>query len=98
MSHLVMDLGLVDFDLNVPPFCPAAWPLLPNSHQLRHSWADSGTITIQVNPTQVPDQMGHPVHKVSAKFSRQGELRNTNFVSVRCLDQILDVGYCGILA
>ena len=37
VSHLVIDLGLVDLDLSVPPFCPAARPLLPNSHQLRQS-------------------------------------------------------------
>ena len=27
-----VDLGLVDFDLRVPPSGPAAQPLLPNSH------------------------------------------------------------------
>ena len=46
-------LGLVDFDLGVPPSCPAAQlaaqPLLPYSHQTRQN---SGTLKIQVNPTQ----------------------------------------------
>ena len=49
VSHLVIALGLVDFDLSVPPFCPAANTLLPNSHQPRQSWADSGTIQFEVN-------------------------------------------------
>ena len=41
VSHLVIDLSLVDFDLSVPPFCPAAVPLLPNSHHPRQILADS---------------------------------------------------------
>ena len=45
--YLFIDLGLVDFDLSVQPK-----PLLPNSHQLRQSWADSGTIKIKVNQTK----------------------------------------------
>ena len=52
VSHLLMDLGLVDFDLGVPPSCPAAQPLLPNSHQPKQIRADSGTLKILVNPTQ----------------------------------------------
>ena len=46
--HLVNNLGGVDFDLGVPPSCPSAQPLLPNSHQPRQNWADSGTLKIQV--------------------------------------------------
>ena len=44
--------GWVDFDLGVPPACPAAQPLLPNSNQPRQNWADSGTPKIKVNPTR----------------------------------------------
>ena len=43
---------LVNFDLGVPPSCPAEQSLLPNSNQLRQNWADSGTPKIQVNPTR----------------------------------------------
>ena len=73
VSHLlVIDLGLVDFDLSVPPFCPAAKPLLPNSHQPRQSWADSGTIKIQVNinksTTRCP-VLRHPI-RVGTRFTR----------------------------
>ena len=50
--HLVVDLGLVDFDLSVPPSCPTAQPLLPNSHQPRQNWADSGTLKTKVKPTK----------------------------------------------
>ena len=52
VSHLLMDLGWVDFDLGVPPSLPAAQPLLPNSHQTRQNWADRGTLKFQVNTTQ----------------------------------------------
>ena len=46
VSLLLVCLGWVDFDLGVPPSCPAAQPLLPNSHQPRQNWADSGTLKI----------------------------------------------------
>ena len=52
VSHLLVDLGWVYFDLGVPPSCPAAEPLLPNSHQPRQNWADGGTLKIEVNRTQ----------------------------------------------
>ena len=42
VSHLLVHLGWVDFDLNVPSFFPAAYPLLPNSHQPKLNQADSG--------------------------------------------------------
>ena len=45
VSHVLVDL-------QVGLTCPAAQPLLPNSHQPRQNWADSGTLEIQVNPTQ----------------------------------------------
>ena len=52
VSHLLVDLGWVDFDLGVPPSCPTAQPLLPNSHQPRENWSGSETLKIQVNPNQ----------------------------------------------
>ena len=51
LQDMLVDLGWVDFDLGVPPCCPAAQPLLPNSHQPRQNWADGGTLKIQVNLT-----------------------------------------------
>ena len=57
VDHLLPNLGLVDFDFCVPPSCPLAQPLLP--HQLRWNWADSGTLKIQVYPTQTREQMVH---------------------------------------
>ena len=59
--HLLVDLGWVDFDLGVPPYCPAAQLLLPNSHQPKQNWSDGGTTKIKVNPTQVLGQMNHHV-------------------------------------
>ena len=41
-SHLLVDLGWVDFDLGVPPSCPA-----PSA-----KFSDSGTLKFHVNPTQ----------------------------------------------
>ena len=46
---------------DVPPFCPAAQPLLPNSHQPKQNRADSGAVKIQVTPTQVRQEMDHHV-------------------------------------
>ena len=48
-------------DLGVPPSCPAAQPLLANSHQPEQNWADGGTTKIKVNPTHVSQQMNHHV-------------------------------------
>ena len=61
VTHLLANLGWADFDLDVPPSCPAAHPLLPNSHQPEQNQADSGTVKIQVNPTQVLGQTNYPV-------------------------------------
>ena len=47
--------------LYVPPSCPVSQPVLPNSLQPQQNQADSGTLKIQVNPTQVHEPMGHPV-------------------------------------
>ena len=46
---------------NVPPSCPLAQPVVPISHQPKQNHADGGTAQIKVNPTQVYEQMGHPV-------------------------------------
>ena len=46
---------------DVPPSCPAAQPVLPISHQPRQNQAEGGTAKIKVNPTQVRQEMGHPV-------------------------------------
>ena len=56
-----MHLGWVDFELDIPPSCPVVQPVLPNSHQPQQNEADGGTLKFQVNPTQLHDQMGHPV-------------------------------------
>ena len=47
---------------DVPPSCPAAQPVLPISHQPRQSKAEGGTAKIKVNPTQIRQEMGHPVY------------------------------------
>ena len=52
VPYLLVDVGWVDFNLCDPLSCPAAQPRLPNSHLPRQNWADSGTVKIQINPTQ----------------------------------------------
>ena len=72
--HLVIDLGLVDFDMSVPPFCPAAEPLLPTRAELGKQWNDQNP----GQPNLVYDQMGRPVPS-------PGHVRNTkkvNFVEI----------------
>ena len=46
---------------DVPPSCPGAQPVLPISHQPRQNQAEGGTAKIKVNPTQVRQEMCHPV-------------------------------------
>ena len=49
---VVVHLGWVGFDLNVPPCCPAAQQIQPNSHLPKHNLAGSGMTQIYVNQTQ----------------------------------------------
>ena len=48
-----------------------AKPLLPISHQPKQNQADGGTNKIKVNPTQLSDQMDHPVFKVAVESARR---------------------------
>ena len=50
--HVLVHLGWVEFDLNVPPSCTVAQP---NSHQAKQNGAGSGTLKNQVNP-RVPSR------------------------------------------
>ena len=40
---LLVDQGWDDFDLGIPPSCPAAQPLLQNIHLPKQNRTDSGT-------------------------------------------------------
>ena len=51
----------------VPLSCPAGQPLLPISHQPNQNQAEGGTPKIKVNPTQLSEQMDHPVHHIFFK-------------------------------
>ena len=58
------DMGWVDLNVHVPLSCLATKPLLPNSHQSRHIWADCGTFKIQDKLTYVaprPPAQCYPV-------------------------------------
>ena len=48
-------------DLVVPLSCLGAQPCLPNCHQPKQNWTRSRTPKIRVNPTQVSEQINHPV-------------------------------------
>ena len=52
VSHLLVELGRDDFDLGVPPSCPAVQPLLPNFHQSRQN---------QAHPVVPMDELGGTV-------------------------------------
>ena len=58
---MLSDLGWVDFDLGLPRSCLTAQLFLLKSHQPKQNWADCGATKIQVNPTQVSEQMNHRV-------------------------------------
>ena len=53
--------------LDVPPTCPAAHPVLLISHQPRQNQAEGGTAKIKVNPTEVRQEMCHPVVRCPIK-------------------------------
>ena len=58
VSHVLVDLGWVDFDFCVPPRCPAASAKLPSAQ------AESGEQWNTFNPSQqnpVSAHLGHPV-------------------------------------
>ena len=61
-------------------FHHVAEQLLPNSHQI---WADGGTTKIKVNPTQVSEQMNHPV--LTGEASADPQLQNPHL----CRDEAL---------
>ena len=51
VSHLLVDLGWVDFDLGVPPSCPAASAKFPSAQaDLVRQWNTQNAI--QPNPSQ----------------------------------------------
>ena len=49
--------GWVDFDLGVPPWCPAALPVLPDFHLSKQTVQQPK----QNQPNQVTNQSCHPV-------------------------------------
>ena len=57
VNLVVVDLGLIDFDLDDPSFCPNAQPVLPNSHLPKQNWAGSGMTKFKVNPNHVHDHL-----------------------------------------
>ena len=59
VSLQIVHMNLVDFYFNVPQSHPAVELPLLNSYQQR---AASGTLKIRLQPTQVQEPMGHPVH------------------------------------
>ena len=60
VAHLVADVGWVDLDFE----CSTVWPILPGLMGIRQKglgkWVRLWNTEIQVSPTQVRDQMGHP--------------------------------------
>ena len=53
VNMVVVDQGCVDLD--VPPTCTAAQPILPDFYLNKQNQADNGKSKIQVNLTKVGD-------------------------------------------
>ena len=56
------DLWWEPLTCDIPSSCPLAQPhQFPNPHQPKQNQQEGGTAKINVNPTQLSHQMGHPV-------------------------------------
>ena len=73
---------------DVPPSCPGAQPVLPISHQPRQNKAERETAKIKVNPTQVRQEMCHPVEHLPTIAI--GDRRRTR-VSQRIFQEVQEV-------
>ena len=62
MAHLVTNLGWVDLNFDYSTVCLILPGLMGVWQKRLGSWARWWNSQIQVNRTQVRDQMGHPVH------------------------------------
>ena len=90
-------------DLDFPSSCPAAQPLLPDSHPPKQNRAGSGMKNSKVNPTQVCDHEPHPVvlmmlpvrpvHITRPKHTWTGHKYRPVRVNLRCL--LLGEHRCG---
>ena len=58
----MVDLGWVDFDLDVPSSCLALEPILPTFQLPKQNGAGSGMPQFKVNPTLVYDHLPNPVN------------------------------------
>ena len=58
MTHLLANLGWIDLDFDCSTVCPI---LLGLMGMCQKRLQDGGTAQIKVNPTQVRQEMGHPV-------------------------------------
>ena len=79
VAHLLANLGWVDFDLGSSP---GWWPATFLPKQV------GGTSQIKVNPTQVRQEMGHPVvsnHHSHPVWALQSALNKANHATVASL-------------
>ena len=61
VSHLLVDLGWVDFDFGLPLSCPVASAKFPSAQaELGRQWNTQNLS----QPNQVHNQMGHPVDQM----------------------------------
>ena len=63
--HLFANLGCVDNDLDCYTTSPCCYVnmVLPDSHLPQQNLANSATAKTKPNPTQLRDQMPHPVQR-----------------------------------
>ena len=62
MNHHLADLGWVDLDFECSTACLILLGLVGVWQKLMGSWTRWWNTLIKVKPTQVHEQMGHPVH------------------------------------
>ena len=68
MAHLVVNLGRVDLNFDYSTVCLILPGLMGVGQKWLGSWARWWNSQIQVNWTQVRDQMGHPVRLGKGEF------------------------------
>ena len=61
--HLLCDLGWVEFDISCSTVCPVLLGLMGIWQKWLGSWVSRWNIEFKVKPTQVSEQMKHPVNK-----------------------------------
>ena len=83
VSHLLVHLGWVDLDFECSRVCQILPGLMGIRQKWRGSWARWWNTQIKVSPTQVHEQMGHPVQDREIQKRYQVAQQNSSV----CIDR-----------